>query len=115
MIERLRGTPCKIPRGRSRLRRWLALYLGDFIDLLDHGRASQSSMRLPNQGRPAFRGNRLEFFLGHPIAKCPDDGDDSGLERRPRRRYSSPDPWEGLTMNICYIKITSVLYMEERT
>jgi len=36
------------------------------IDLPDHGRASQSSMRLPNQGRPAFGRKAPELLLDDP-------------------------------------------------
>ena len=38
----------------------------DFIDLPDHGSASPSSMRLPNQGRPAFGRKSPELLLGDP-------------------------------------------------
>ena len=49
----------------------------DLVDLPDQGSASPSSMRLPNQGRPALGGETAEFLL-----------DDS--ERR-RRKARLPD------------------------
>jgi hypothetical protein len=38
----------------------------NLVNLADHGRASQSSMRLPNQGRPALGRDGLKLLLGHP-------------------------------------------------
>jgi hypothetical protein len=38
----------------------------DLVNLADHGSASQSSMRLPNQGRPALGGDGPQLLLCDP-------------------------------------------------